>query len=294
MTILKPRDINLDFEEFAGAQGDALGRPGMRDIARKALERSAELVSPAVSYDWFEVGARDGLKAEVGGVILSLGRHADLLAPARVAFVAVVTIGPRLEEQARELRASTRALDAFMLDAAGIFAVGKMIELARSIVEKDAVERGWGVGAELAPGQLAGWSIAEQKLVAGLLDVESIGVSVTDSGMLVPQKSASDDGRRWARVRIHDGSVALRVLRSARNLPLQPLAGSRGLKSRLCVPDLSRPRPPEAEGRSGSSRCKPGFPATDARAGGLSISSHPLRRAASRSFIARGLDNSTL
>ena len=63
--------------------------------------------------------------------------------------------------------------------------------LARSLVEKAAAERGWGVGAELAPGQLAGWDIAEQKLLTGLLDVESINVTVTDSGMLVPQKSAS-------------------------------------------------------------------------------------------------------
>ena len=47
------------------------------------------------------------------------------------------------------------------------------------------------MGAELAPGQLSGWSIAEQLLVAQLLDVAAIGVSVTESGILIPQKSAS-------------------------------------------------------------------------------------------------------
>jgi hypothetical protein len=78
-----------------------------------------------------------------------------------------------------------------MLDAGGVRCVGKLSALAHSIVEKEASERGWGVGAELAPGQLAGWDIAEQRLVTGLLDVASIGVCVTDSGMLVPQKSAS-------------------------------------------------------------------------------------------------------
>ena len=78
-----------------------------------------------------------------------------------------------------------------MLDAAGVFAVGKLIERARSIVERYAAERHWGVGAELAPGQLSGWAIAEQSLVGRLLDFGSIGVRLTDSGMLVPQKSAS-------------------------------------------------------------------------------------------------------
>ena len=78
-----------------------------------------------------------------------------------------------------------------MLDAAGIYGVGKLIQMAHSIVEDDAAERGWRVGAELAPGQLSGWAIGEQKLVATLLDLGSIGVSITESGMLVPQKSAS-------------------------------------------------------------------------------------------------------
>jgi cobalamin-dependent methionine synthase I len=47
------------------------------------------------------------------------------------------------------------------------------------------------VGAELAPGQLSGWAVAEQHELARLLDLGAIGVQVTESGMLVPQKSAS-------------------------------------------------------------------------------------------------------
>ena len=106
--------------------------------------------------------------------------------------MAVVTIGPQLEAWSRDLQASGKALDSYMLDAAGVFAVGGLTLKARSIVEKDAAQRGWGVrGPELAPGQLSGWAIAEQILVGRLLDLESIGVRVTDSGMLVPQKSAS-------------------------------------------------------------------------------------------------------
>jgi hypothetical protein len=155
------------------------------------LVAAAGLISPAVAYDWFPVGERDRKKAEVGGLVFQLGRHADLLGPARLAFLAVVTIGPKLEERSRELQASGKALDSFMLDAAGVHGVGKLIGMAHSIVEKDAADRGWGVGAELAPGQLSGWAIAEQILVGRLLDLEPIGVHVTESGMLVPQKSAS-------------------------------------------------------------------------------------------------------
>ena len=191
MTTLLGFDLALDLGEFVEAQGEALRRPAMKEAASEALAAAAGLMSPALVYDWLPVGDRDQRKAEVGGLVFELGRHADLLGPARLAFLAVVTIGSQLEVRSRDLQASGKALDSFMLDAAGVFAVGTLILRARSIVEQDAAERGWGVGAELAPGQLSGWAIAEQILVGRLLDLESIGVRVTDSGMLVPQKSAS-------------------------------------------------------------------------------------------------------
>lgn len=184
-------DFSLSFEEFLEAQGEALRRPGMSDVARRALDHAGTLVSPQLVYDWFPVGTVEGRRAGVADVMLDLGRHADLLADAKVAFVGVLTIGPALEEEAREWQAGGKALDSFMLGEAGVFVVGKMIGEAHHIVEREAAARGWGVGAELAPGQLAGWAIAEQRLLCGLLDVESVGVRVTDTGMLVPQKSAS-------------------------------------------------------------------------------------------------------
>jgi hypothetical protein len=182
---------SLDLQEFVESQGEAFRRPAMQEAAERALARAGQIVSPAIAYDWFPVRYLHRGRAEVGGIVFELGRHGNLLAPAALAFLAVVSIGAALEGESRELQAAGRALDSFMLDAAGVYCVGKLIETARSIVEKDAASRGWGVGAELAPGQLSGWAIAEQQLIGRLLDLASIGVSVTGSGMLVPQKSAS-------------------------------------------------------------------------------------------------------
>jgi len=181
----------LDQDEYFESQGEALGRPAMRKSALGALALARELIASAVVYDWFPVGDRDERQATVGGVVFHIGKHADLLGVARAAFLAAVTIGPTLEETSRRLRASGKAFDSLMLNQVGEYAVGKLIELAHSIVEEDAVRRGWYVGAELAPGQLSGWAIGEQRLVGQLLDLTSIGIRVTDSGMLVPQKSAS-------------------------------------------------------------------------------------------------------
>ena len=191
MTILRGIGLPLDEAAFFEEQGEALRRPMMQEAARQGLAQASGLVDPAIVYDWFPVAARDRTKAEIGGLVFHLGRHAGLLDRAHSAFVAVVSVGLRLEAEAREMQASGKALASYMVDAAAVFVVGLLLKKARHIAEEEAAGRGWGVGAELAPGQLSGWAISEQLLVGQLLDLGSIGVRVTESGMLVPQKSAS-------------------------------------------------------------------------------------------------------
>ena len=191
MTILTGFDFPMEEELFFEEQGGALKRESMREAARAALGRARPLVSPVVVYDWFPVSLGGRHEAQVGDAVFHIGHHADLLEPAREVFLALVTVGARLEAESREMQSAGKALDAYMLDAAGVFGVGLLIQKAHQIVEEEAACRGWGVGAELAPGQLSGWSIADQILVGRLLGVEKIGVEVTASGILIPQKSAS-------------------------------------------------------------------------------------------------------
>jgi hypothetical protein len=191
MTVLAHIDLHLGADDFLEAQGEAFRRSGIKEAALWALQEARRLILPAMSYAWVPVDRVDDRRAWISGVRFSLGKHADLLAPARDAFVAVVTIGSRLEEEARALGADGRALESFVLGEAGVFAVGLLIQRAHRVVEEEAARRSWGVGAELAPGQLAGWGIEEQKLVCRLVDTAAIGVTVTGTGMLVPQKSAS-------------------------------------------------------------------------------------------------------
>ncbi len=191
MTVVSGLELPLEESLFFEEQGGALRRPSMQDAARTGLARARDLVEPKLVYDFFPVELLEHNRAEVGGIVFKLGRHAELLVPARLAFLGLVTIGARLEAQSRELQTAGKALEAYMLDAAGIFAVGLVMQQARHIAERAAADRGWGVGAELAPGQLSGWPITEHLLVAGLLPLAEIGVSVTEYGVLVPQKSAS-------------------------------------------------------------------------------------------------------
>ena len=191
MTRLTDLVLTIELAGFLEAQGEALRHPRAKDAAARALQEAQGRVAPALVYEWRPVEAVGKSQARVGEVLFRLGHHADLLAPAREAFVCVATIGPALEERARELAATGETFDSYVLGEVGVYAVGTLMQRAHRLVEEEAAARGWGVGAELAPGQLAGWDVGEQNLLCSLVDVASIGVHVTDAGMLSPQKSVS-------------------------------------------------------------------------------------------------------
>jgi hypothetical protein len=191
MTVERVPDLTLDEQEFLRAQGGSLRLPAARDIARRQLALAGQLVSPAIVFDWFAVDRPKERRITVDGVAFTLGRHASLLDGAREVLLAVATIGLALEERCRTLQEEGEPLQLFLLHEAGVFTVGKLVERVHAIAETKAAERRWGVSAELAPGQLAGWATSEQLLFGRLLDLESIGARVTDGGLLVPQKSVS-------------------------------------------------------------------------------------------------------
>jgi hypothetical protein len=106
-------------------------------------------------------------------------------------LVAVATIGPRLEKEVHDLMSSGDSLKGYMLDCAGVVAVGQVQMHAREMAQQMADELGWGVGPGLYPGSPMGWPVQGQRDLIKLVPADEIGVTITSSAMLVPQKSSS-------------------------------------------------------------------------------------------------------
>jgi hypothetical protein len=191
MPIITNTSPVLDFAKFEEQAGQRLQHETVRQAARQAVSQAEQLAHPAAAYEWLPVRRGEKDRVLLGGVELRLGRHANLLDQAHLACAAVCTIGSELEEEAKRLMAAGRNLDGYMLGEAGVFALDTVMAVVRRLAEAEAAKRAWGVGAELAPGQLAGWALSEQKTLCSELDLAAIGVHLTDAGMLVPQKSAS-------------------------------------------------------------------------------------------------------
>ena len=97
----------------------------------------------------------------------------------------------RLEKKVQELQDAGDTMAAYMLDSAGVVALGAVGEALRCLVEDTAAELGWGVSPSLSPGSLVGWSLRDQRALCSLLPLEEIGVHLTRYNVLEPHKSAS-------------------------------------------------------------------------------------------------------
>jgi hypothetical protein len=196
MPILRDIPITLKAEDIIASPNKGQHRPALLRHAEEAVALGQTLWQPACVYDTFDVHSVEGERATLCGVdgvetVLTIGRKADLMAPARRAVVGVVTIGPALEHKVRELQAAGDNMMSYLLDSAGVVALGAAGEALRCIAEDAAEELGWGVSPSLSPGSLVGWPLRGQHDLCGLLPLEQIGVRLTNHAVLEPHKSAS-------------------------------------------------------------------------------------------------------
>lgn len=198
MPVLKNMEINLDAREVVLALHLGKKAPeAMIAETRNAIARSRELIQPRALYEWVKIAGVNGERVLLGtgnggeSTVLMVGPHADLLAEAELALVGVVTVGRDIDKQIDALNKAGKLLEAYLLDSVGVVALWEVGKAIREYAEKEAESRGWGVSPSLAPGSLQGWPITGQFDLCTLLPLHEIDVHLSESGVLVPFKSAS-------------------------------------------------------------------------------------------------------
>jgi hypothetical protein len=196
MAVLDEIRIEFSAEKVVASRGQRHVRPELIQHAEEALALGQTLWQPMAVYGHFDVRAVDGDEVSISSPegahgILHVGPKADLLSDAQQLLIGVGTIGPALEERVQELQASGESLKSYLLDTAGVLALGTVGEALRCLAEEDASQRGWGVSAALSPGSLVGWPLRGQRELCALLPLEEIGVRLNEHTVLEPFKSFS-------------------------------------------------------------------------------------------------------
>lgn len=124
-----------------------------------------------------------------GGAAFEGPLAAWALAGSKAVAMAVCTLGSALEARVKDLFPED-PVRAMALDGAGIAALRQVSEVVVREVREEAAAKGWGSGMRAQPGQ-EGWSIRQQRVLFGLVPAERIGVRLTDSALMIPQKSVS-------------------------------------------------------------------------------------------------------
>jgi hypothetical protein len=164
--------------------------PALTAVAEGVIEEARSLVAPASSRV-----VRKVLDFHHQTVVLDSGGvfegplAARALAGSKEVAMVVCSLGPALESRVSELF-SEDPVRAMALDGAGVAALRRISESVVREIRAEAAAKGWGSGMRAQPGQ-EGWPIRQQRVIFDHVPAERIGVRLTDSALMIPQKSVS-------------------------------------------------------------------------------------------------------
>lgn len=163
--------------------------PMLISIAERALQVGEPLLEPVVAYRRLRIKSlkHEQVFLEDSG-LLSGKLIAQHLGPARQAVVMIATIGRALESYASAVMVQDPAYG-FALDALGTAAVESLTVSACCYFGELGSGEGMHTTIPISPG-MDGWSIERgQAQIFSLVEPQEAGVTLTSSGMMVPQKS---------------------------------------------------------------------------------------------------------
>jgi cobalamin-dependent methionine synthase I len=199
-----------EVRRYLGYPDSVCVREDIHDIFQQVMEAGPALLEPAGCYEIFPIKSVTSSAVEVAGKIRFDSKDLALRhSRAKELAAFVVTVGPRLEEEAARLLQSGDALRGYMLDVFGSAAVNCLAHKVKKVIENDLRSKGYHAmtygtcigkkcrayrdcGGAIIHGWSPGygdWSVRENRKLLALLDGNQVGVSVGRSGMMSPQKS---------------------------------------------------------------------------------------------------------
>lgn len=199
MKIIENIKLKIDEEEVLRYQGCYSNNlknvnPIIIKLTQKEIEQAYSLIETKGIYDFVKVKQ---IRIDSGELILTNGlslnvnnRMLDSLEEIDYIIFGIVTIGHRLEDKVSEYFNSKDAPRALALDAAGTVSVRYLRSYISDLIYKKAGEKRLYSTKYFSPGE-EGWAIDQQKNIFQIIPADKIGVKMTDSYMMVPQKSLS-------------------------------------------------------------------------------------------------------
>ncbi len=165
-----------------------------RNIAgyiKKAIDTAYTLIEPKAIYQTFKLTKEDNHPPGVeGSPGLFFGKKiSEMFEPCEYVTLLCTTIGPGIPDRTDELK-TKEPTDSFYLEYVGGWMADYMAEKVDEKITVECNKNGYGTTFRYAPGY-GDWTLSAQPEIFRLLEPVKIGVSLTDSKIMIPRKSVS-------------------------------------------------------------------------------------------------------
>lgn len=158
----------------------------------REIEQGYRLTEPKGGYVVFSVRekTRSSISFREADFTIESRGVLKALREAEKIVLFLVTIGPALEAKVKDYHRSRQITRSLILDAVGSVAVEELARQANSFLSKLGEKEGYCCSMRYSPGY-GDWDISAQQDIFRLTDAGRLGVQLTDSCVMFPEKSIS-------------------------------------------------------------------------------------------------------
>lgn len=194
MVYIDISDIKIPYNDFlirAGYKKTAAAPDKNAEILiTETLETARRLIKPKTAVIFSNIKIKDDTIVFDDGFKINSSFVTKLFKECFKAYAVAVTIGKDLEKKRDELIIKKETLRAFFLDAAGSVAAEEIIKTVYSQIGVFEEKQNNLITKRFSPGY-GDWQASSQKLFLERIGAEKIGISLTSTYLMIPEKSVS-------------------------------------------------------------------------------------------------------
>lgn len=155
------------------------------------IDNYQEFLAPSYAYTVKDIISTNYNQVKIeGNIVLQSFKLTRLLERCKKVAIFALTIGDSLEEMVDYLARMGLVLKASVLDAIGSGSAEKLAGLVEDKIKAIAAIEGFVISRRFSPGY-CDWKVNQQRMLFQALGTLPHGVTLTDSCLMVPQKSVS-------------------------------------------------------------------------------------------------------
>lgn len=193
MKIMKDFDIAIEVKEILRLLGYKDKEPDDKILqaVTNEINKCYEYLEPALVYEKLDIKEIKEDEIVLENSVAFQGKYiVSKLKNCQYAVIAVSTLGSKIDKEIKLSFDSGDYLRGMIIDIIGSTAIEYLNKAFwRSLIET-VKDSDIGITSRMSPG-FAGWDVSQQSKIFQCVDAKQIGITLTESNMMIPQKSTS-------------------------------------------------------------------------------------------------------